>query len=394
MPEVFDALSIDLETENQVFAKFISANDAGSTGTHQCGIYFPSSAWSFLFDRQGEKDENLERQIFIRWQGDRNFVTESMAKWYGCGTRSEYRVTRFGRGFLLLNADTQGALMVLIREGDDRYSGYVIQDGDEIDATLALLGISASETNRIVRGDGYEVPGLEERDILSFVRDMLRETPGEFPSTAAISGKAQYILERHYGQNRGMSPDARLIRLREIEFGIFRKLEDSMYGERLSRPFENVDDLVSFGNTVLNRRKSRSGKSLEHHLSYLISSEDIPFESQGIIEGVRRPDFIFPSVEAYCNPDYPSERLVFLAAKTTLKERWGEILREAGRIPNIFLATLQHPISNSQIREMTANSIRLVVPGRYHASFPREARPDLFSLGSFMDFVRQTTLPQ
>ncbi len=394
MSETLELVNSDLESDGQVFVKFISANDAGKTGSHQCGIYFPSTAWSFLFARPGEKDENLERQIFIRWQGDRDFVTESMAKWYGCGTRSEYRVTRFGRGFPLLNPDTQGALMVLIREGDDRYSGYVIQDGDEIDATLNLLGISASETNRLVRGDGFEVPGLEAREIRTSVEEMLRDLPGEFPSTAEISGRAQLILERHYGRNLGMSPDARLIRLREIEFGIFRNLEDVIYRDRLQRPFGNVDDLVSFGNTVLNRRKSRSGKSLEHHLSYLMTREDITFESQGIIEGIRKPDFIFPSVEAYCNPDYPDEGLVFLAAKTTLKERWSEILREAGRVPNVFLATLQHPVSNSQMREMTAHGIHLVVPSRYHASFPGESRARLFSLGSFMDFVRRTTLPQ
>lgn len=394
MSELLDALSRDLETESKVFAKFISANDAGTTESHQRGIYLPSTAWSFLFDREGKKEENLERPILIRWQGEDAFVTESRVKWYGCGTRSEYRVTCFGRGFPLLKPDTQGALLVLIREDEIHYLGYVIQDGDEIDATLALLGISASETNRIVRGDGYEASGLEERDILAFVHKTLTETPGEFPSTAAISSKAQSILELHYGQNRRMSSDARLIRLRAIEFGIFRKLEDSMYGERLSRPFENVDDLVSFGNTVLQRRKSRSGKSLEHHLSYLMTRGNITFESQGIIEGVRKPDFIFPSVDAYCNPDYPEDGLVFLAAKTTLKERWSEILREAGRIPHVFLATLQYPVSNSQLREMTAHGIRLVVPSRYHASFPRESRSGLFSLGSFMDFVRRKTDPQ
>ena len=45
---------------------------------------------------------------------------------------------------------------------------------------------------------------------------------------------------------------------------------------------------------ILNRRKSRAGKSLEHHLSTIFHASDLKFEEQVVTEGNKKPDFIFP----------------------------------------------------------------------------------------------------
>ena len=60
-----------------------------------------------------------------------------------------------------------------------------------------------------------------------------------------------------------------------------------------------MDEFVRVANVVLNRRKSRAGKSLEHHLSAIFDGNGIEYSSQAVTEGNKKPDFLFPSQEAY-----------------------------------------------------------------------------------------------
>lgn len=62
-----------------------------------------------------------------------------------------------------------------------------------------------------------------------------------------------------------------------------------------------------------------------------------------------------------------------LGAKSTLKDRWRQVLSEAERIPEKHLITLEPGISEHQTGEMQAKRLRLVIPDRLHASFrPRQ----------------------
>ncbi|WP_269208154.1 type II restriction endonuclease [Sphingopyxis sp. MC1] len=101
-----------------------------------------------------------------------------------------------------------------------------------------------------------------------------------------------------------------------------------------------------------------------------------------------RPDFLFPSQAAYRDPAFPAERLRMLAAKTTLKERWGQVLREADRIPVKHILTLQEGVSESDFREITGAGIVLVVPQALHQRFPKPVRSSLLTLEAFLAEVR------
>jgi len=93
--------------------KFISPNDVGITGSHQCGFYLPFSAWKMFTPYSPKKGENLDHEVKIIWP-DR--VTESKVKWYGNKTRHEYRLTCFGKDFPYLIADTVGDLLIISRK--------------------------------------------------------------------------------------------------------------------------------------------------------------------------------------------------------------------------------------------------------------------------------------
>lgn len=190
-------------------------------------------------------------------------------------------------------------------------------------------------------------------------------------------------------------PDKVLLGWIEAEYRLFQLLEEKLYQPTYTAGFANSNELISFANTILNRRKSRAGKSLEHHLGRIFRVSDIDFTTQAQTEGNKRPDFIFPNQDAYHDVNFRAENLVFLGAKTTCKDRWRQILNEADRIPHKYLFTLQKGISASQLREMISERVSLVVPDSHLHSFSSEFRPHILSLKSFIHKVRviQASIP-
>ncbi|MCQ4899408.1 type II restriction endonuclease [Phocaeicola vulgatus] len=137
-----------------------------------------------------------------------------------------------------------------------------------------------------------------------------------------------------------------------------------------------------------NRRKSRAGKSLEHHLATIFTAAQLEYEEQAVTEDNKKPDFLFPNGKAYHNMLFPANKLVFLGAKTTCKDRWRQVLNEADRIETKYLFTLQQGISKNQLREMKHEHLKLVVPASYRTSFDKEFQPEIETLASFIKMVK------
>lgn len=77
-----------------------------------------------------------------------------------------------------------------------------------------------------------------------------------------------------------------------------------------------------------------------------------------------------------------------LAAKTTCKDRWRQIINEADRIRTKHLLTLQEGVSENQFREMTGSGVTLVVPEGLQHAYPGSVRPHLVTLESFIGDIR------
>jgi len=77
-----------------------------------------------------------------------------------------------------------------------------------------------------------------------------------------------------------------------------------------------------------------------------------------------------------------------LAVKTTCKDRWRQVVKEADRIELKHLLTLQEGVSENQFKEMVEAGVQLVVPAKLFKSFPEALRPHLQSLESFIADVR------
>jgi hypothetical protein len=189
--------------------------------------------------------------------------------------------------------------------------------------------------------------------------------------------------------------DRRLMRRRDCEFEIFRSVEQAVELPLIRKGFATIDEFVARAQTILQRRKARSGRSLELHTRRLLIEEGLregdQFEHEPESDPGRRPDFLFPSASAYRDSNYPDGKLRMLAVKTTCKDRWRQILNEADRIRQKHLLTLQEGISEAQFREMSAAGVQLVVPAPLVKAYPTSVQPHVQTLGRFVAEVLNLT---
>lgn len=369
------------------FTKFLAANDTGLTGGHQAGIYISKPSVPILFDEPGIKGQNKEKWVKVKWQDD--FETDTRFIYYGQGTRNEYRITNFGKGFPFLRAEYTGALFVITKIDNENYKGYVLNTEDEINEFLSAFGLTPAETNRLIELSRTDASLREQAAIDRFISGLTVD----FPSSDVMSSAARAIsyvavLNKTITMT---DPDKAILQWTDQEYKLFRALEQARYGDMVARGFSTVDDFVALANQVLNRRKSRAGKSLEHHLAAIFNENHIRFTAQAVTEGNKRPDFIFPSEEAYHDFSFPVSKLTSLADKTTCKDRWRQILNEADRLRDgrKYLCTLQQGISSMQMDEMEAEKVTLVVPKAYISTYPRDKQDRIWSLHTFVDHVKE-----
>ncbi len=146
-----------------------------------------------------------------------------------------------------------------------------------------------------------------------------------FPSGAEIIRKAVEL--RSY---LSLDPDRRLMKRRECEFEIFQSVEQAIEMPYIQAGFAGIDDFIARAQTILQRRKARSGHSLELHAKAIFVEErlveGVHFAHQPESEPGKKPDFLFPSAAAYQDTSFPEERLRMLPVKTTCKDRWRQIL--------------------------------------------------------------------
>ena len=167
------------------------------------------------------------------------------------------------------------------------------------------------------------------------------------------------------------------------EYALFRRLEKKLYEPALIKPFADIEAFLAASQSILQRRKSRAGRSLENHVSYFLERAGIPHEMRPRIPG--QPDVVIPSRDCYLNRDWPDAKLFLVACKTTFKDRWGQVIKEGGRVPDKHLLTLQKGMARTQLDEMRAANVTVVVPKEYLGGYPKDS--NVLSIGEFFDKI-------
>lgn len=233
-------------------------------------------------------------------------------------------------------------------------------------------------------GIEFEAPDADYLD------DTLRHLGGKLPTTVEFSNLARLSLAQVDARD---DPDKALMLWLDREEAMFRRLERGIVADRLRQGFVDgseidVDGFLKFSLTVQNRRKSRMGRALENHLAATFDAFELSYVAQGRTESSNTADFLFPGQLQYDNPDFPVHHLTMLAAKSTCKERWRQVLPEAARIAEKHLLTLEPGISVAQTDQMREARLQLVVPAQVHSRYTEAQRARLWTLGTFIDSVR------
>jgi hypothetical protein len=376
------------------FLKILAGNDTLLNKSHQAGLYIPKPVIFDLFPAVAASAEANPRQSFPVYVDSHGDFTVATAIWYNNRTRNEARITGWGgKKSPLLDPDATGSLCVLAfrREGvgdADSARVWLCSSVEEEDLIL-------DRTGPVEPGEGvyYDPSRFEKASFVAPQKDLpcwitAEELPEEwryhFPEATEIVSRAV----RNLPSAALLSADKRLVRRRDCEFEIFRSIEEFLVLPRIKEGFATVDLFVNFANSVTNRRKSRGGVSLELHAKAVFDEENLSYSYDQISEERKRPDFLFPSADAYHSRTFPAEKLQMLGVKTTCKDRWRQIITEADRISHKYLLTLQEGVSPNQFAAMTAEKVALVVPSTIQSRYAESIRPHLVSFQQFIELTK------
>ncbi len=297
--------------------------------------------------------------------------------------------------FFPLALASDGSLLVVITPGETLRNQLVWLFGlDDVHAPeFQFQDVDASRAKELDFAARYILDelGIDHDEPEAAALDRLIERFGfVFPSTRVFSELARSSLPEVDVLD---DPDAALLAWMEREEQLFRRLERRIVSDRIASGFAeagsvDVEGFLSFSLSVHNRRKSRTGHALENHLEALFLAFGIRHSRGAETENRNRPDFLFPGGAEYHDPAFARERLAMLGAKSTLKDRWRQVLSEAEKIEKKHLLTLEPGISENQTDEMNAKQLQLVVPRDLHSSYrPRQA-DWLMNVSDFLAMVR------
>lgn len=344
------------------------------------------------------------RFLYCGSSEDETFGIDSAVTWYDARknhpTRSEYRLY-FPTNAVMEKAAV-GSFALIARKTDNSIIVIIAENGSTAENQLLwLFGFSDDlekfNTRNIDEEDDIELNfagkiileelGIEIEDTADNLLDnILERFNGIFPDTASFS---EFARQTSGIDNIDDKPDQVIIGWMEHEERLFRTLERHEVGERLKSGFDNVDDFIKFSLSVHNRRKSRAGFALENHLQHIFRLCNVRFSRGQVTENRSKPDFIFPGITEYRNPDFSESELSMLGVKSTCKDRWRQVLTEANRISKKHLFTLEAGISENQTEEMKSNNLQLVIPADIQGTYRDKQREWLMSLDDFISFVSE-----
>lgn len=388
-------------TARLIYAKRLSGNDTLANETNQAGLYvskrvaFEISPSVNTTEQKNPKSsfrltivshDMPRRTVVLTYYNDRHHTASTSR-----ATKDEGRITRLGgRSSPLLDPDSTGALTILAffgsegPEPDLRCEVWVCRDADEEDVAEEWLGtVDPGDTILSYPDSGVSVMPEKEGKCHFSPDELPPDWRDAYPSGEDIVAKTLEILPTKTGD-----ADKRLLQRRQCEFEIFESIQEAIELPRVRAGFHGLEPFLQCAMSIVNRRKSRGGRSLELQVRQILLEsgfvEGEHFDHDVISEGSSRPDFVFPSQDAYQNPRYADSDLRMLAVKTTCRDRWRQILTEAHRISCKHLLTLQRGVSENQFQQIQEARVRLVVPKELHGRYRSSIRPHLLTLEDFL----------
>ena len=397
LSDFFDGVSVKLLSSVEV--------DQAVSNQHE---FNGSVALQKLFGA-GDRREIPTRFIWIGQEQEASESEEGFLSWYDARrahpTRTEYRlyypsnsVTAMMRekdALILATLRDQSVMLIITPSESTMFSqlAWLFDFNRDPQTSFDYKPVSGSSTAELdfAAKTILDELGVDSSDQESALISALIEPFGtDMPRPEILSSLARESVGLEIGIE---DPDAALLLWMERETQIFRGIERRIVAERIANGFgspgqEDVDGFVKFSLSVQNRRKARAGLALESHIEAALKANGVRYSRGAITENGNKPDFLFPSSEAYSDSRYPAEFLLMLGAKSTVKERWRQVLSEAERISEKHLLTLEPSISEGQTDEMRAKQLQLVVPSGLHGTYKPHQAQWLMTFDDFLSLAK------
>jgi hypothetical protein len=242
-----------------------------------------------------------------------------------------------------------------------------LQLGDEkalkrfVEASAAPTTAGTAAALGVAPPDGRPPTDVEAHSI---VREAGRL--GKAPPSEVIAEAGRALSEERHGAH--LNPDDFLHFAEKAETDLYFAIEEAVHGDPLRQLFAtgrpSVGQMLAAVGRVSQARKSRRGQSLQHHFAALLDREDVPFTSQCVTERKEKPDFVIPGKDAYDLAAFPAAHLRMVACKSRIRERWPQVLKEAERIEEKYILTLDEELTEDSLDNMRHHRLAVFMPRR------------------------------
>ena len=394
--------------------KMLTAVDADSLSSNQHEVT-GSDALKTILGEEPRKQKSSKGRIpttYIWLSGDQeSIIEEGLTSWYDSRENQKSRTPEW-RLYYQSNAATDamspGDILFIALRPDGRLF-FIVTPPESTSFNQLNWMFGAGETpikefltKEFSGNEDHKIGfagllildelGIETEEPEADQIDGLLEKFGtSFPSTLEFSLLARQSLPDVSARD---DPDAAILAWMEREELLFRRLEHLSVADRIRDGFTtgksvDVDGFLGFSLSIQNRRKSRAGYALGNHVEAILQANAIPFKREATTEKRKGPDFLFPGESEYRDEKFDPLLLTMLAAKTSCKDRWRQVLTEANRIPNKHLLTLEPGISEGQTSEMQRENLQLVIPSGLHGTYRPPQQSWLMNMADFLDLLRK-----
>ena len=408
---------------DELFVKKLSRNDtswADDSGKHQAGFYIPRPIREARFFPELQADNLAKPHIFhaecpVLWPQTGEVTTSHMRHYSNKGTETHFTVLPKA-----LFQDLTPASLLLVGRLSRPIGGchywIVVLDSASEEAELleTVLDLDAGfhygrfepvrfeDASRLARDETQElIERLQHAIATGALTELLAEY-GDIPDPASIAATAR----GEWLQTNGFATldpwtipnpgDAIMEISRDIEFRHYKRYELRRRAAELVSLLADSEDLVTaivrrfpeidrIFLSASQQRKTRAGRSFEHHIAASLKAGRVRFVEQAVTGG-RRPDFVMPDLSALRSKKRTYREALVVAAKTTLRERWKQVTSEKLNC-DVLLATVDDRVARTSIQEMATAGIRLVVPETLKRSDEAHysGLPNVISFREFFD---------
>jgi EcoRII C terminal len=392
----------------KVAAKRLSTVEVDTAVSHQHELNGSKTLKELLGTFDGGDIRYYPTKFFWLAEENETVTAEGNLSWYDSRYKQPHRSAEWRLFYPsndVFDLASEGDLIILALRPDSTLMCIITAAGSTLENQLLWLFNVPVQVNK--EFPTYKIEDKTDKEVDFIVRLILDELGIEpedpdagkldgllekfnkkFPTTREFSAFARQTFGEVDPIN---DPDLSIVSWMNHEEKLFRRLERHIVSERLEKYKRegktDVDNFLEFSMSVLQRRKSRAGYALELHLEEIFKANKIRYSIKPKTEMKSRPDFLLPDIKFYFDDKFPIDCLTLLGVKTTLKDRWRQVLAEGDRIENKHLLTLEPGISVAQTDEMHMKKMQLVVPLSIHSTFLEEQLKEILSVKVFLDLL-------